>query len=461
MTRAPAGPTGTVVRDLLTTTAERAIRYLEGLGSRSVAPDKAAVARLSTFRTPFPSGPSTPEMVMQQLDELGSPATMAMAGPRFFGFVIGGALPATIAASWLATAWDQNTGLYAITPTTATLEHIALDWLLDALDLPRECAGAFVTGTTVANFSALAAARHAVLARAGWNVEADGLFGAPPITVIAGEEAHPTVYKSLGMLGLGRSRVVKVPVDSQGRMRAASMPRMSGPTIVCTQAGNVNTGAFDPIASICEQARPQGAWVHVDGAFGLWARATALHAHLAAGAEHADSWATDAHKSLNVPYDSGVAFVRDSEALRGAMAIAAAYLPTVTEYRNPSDFTPELSRRGRGVEIWAALASLGRTGLAAMIERTCRHAKRFADALTSAGHLVLNDVVFNQVLVSFGAPEITNRVIAEIQQEGTCWCGGTVWQGKTAMRISVASWATTEADVDRSVEAMLRIAGNR
>lgn len=446
------------MRELLTTTTERAIRYLEGLENRKVAPSKEAIARLDALDVPLPDEPASPEAVLQQLDELGSPATMAMAGPRFYGFVIGGSLPAALAANWLATAWDQNTGLYNATPATAVIERIALGWLLDVLKLPAESGGAFVTGATVANFTALAAARRAVLAKAGWDVEADGLFGAPPITIIVSEESHPTVLKSLGMLGLGRNRVVKAPVDRQGRIRLDALPLMKGPTIVCVQAGNVNTGSFDPIGQICERAHEAGAWVHVDGAFGLWARVAPSRAHLAEGIEEADSWATDGHKWLNVPYDSGVAFVRDTNSLRAAMAITAEYLPTESEYRNPSDFTPELSRRARGVDIWAALLSLGRTGLSEMIERACRHARRFAEGLAAAEYQVLNEVVLNQVLVSFGDAETTNRVIAEIQADGTCWCGGTIWQGQTAMRISVSSWATTEMDVERSLEAMLRVA---
>jgi glutamate/tyrosine decarboxylase-like PLP-dependent enzyme len=446
------------LRELLTETADRAIRYLESLPERCVAPSNEAVEALAAFRVPFPAEPIEASVLIKQLDELGSPATMAMPGPRFFGFVIGGALPATVAANWLATAWDQNSGLYTSTPLTAELEQVALSWLLDVLQLPAESGGAFVTGATVANFTALAAARHGVLARAGWNVEADGLFGAPPITIITSAETHPTVYKSLGMLGLGRSRVVKVPVDDQGRLCADALPVISGPTIICVQAGNVNTGSFDPISEVCERVHEAGAWVHVDGAFGLWARATPEYAHLAEGLEAADSWATDAHKWLNVPYDSGVAFVRDANSLRASMAITAEYLPTETAYRNPSDFTPELSRRGRGIEVWAALGSLGRSGLAEMIERNCRQARRFAEGFAAAGYEVLNDVVLNQVLVSFGEPENTNRIISEIQTDGTCWCGGTVWQGKTAMRISVSCWATTDVDVERSLKAMLRIA---
>ena len=420
----------------------------------------SAVAGLKVFDERLPEKSSDPAETLGMLDEMGSPATTAMAGPRFFGLVIGGSLPVTLAASWLAGAWDQNTGLYRLTPATAYLEQVTLGWLLDLLHLPAECTGAFVTGATVANFCALAAARHSVLRRAGWDVEGQGLFGAPPITIVVGEEIHPSVTKSLGMLGMGRNRVVKVPVDSQGRMRADRLPPMSGPTIVCVQAGNVNTGAFDPIEAIRPRAQAAGAWLHVDGAFGLWAAAAPSRRNLTAGLAGADSWATDAHKWLNVPYDCGLAFVRDRDALKAAMAISAEYLPTQSEFRNPSDFTPELSRRARGVEVWAALRSLGREGVAELIERNCAQARRFAERLAGAGFEILNDVVLNQVLVSFGDAEKTARTIQAIQDEGTCWCGITVWQGKTAMRISVSSWATTDADVDRSVEAIVKAAAS-
>ncbi len=446
------------MRGLLEQTAEQAITYLESLDARGVAPTEDAIARLDAFDEPLPERQSDPEAVLRLLDEIGSPATMAMAGPRFFGFVIGGALPIALGANWLATAWDQNSAFYKVTPATAALEQIALRWLLDLLRLPPDCGGAFVTGATMANFTALAAARHTLLTRVGWNVEADGLFGAPPITVVVGAEAHPTLFKALGLLGLGRNRVVRVPVDEQGRLRPDALPDLTGHTIVCLQAGNINTGAFDPFVEICARAHDAGAWVHVDGAFGLWAAAAPSRAFLTSGMTYADSWATDAHKWLNVPYDSGLAFVRDATALRAAMAVTAEYLPTVSDQRNPSDYTPELSRRARGVEVWAVLRSLGRAGLASMIERGCRHARRFAEGLAAAGYQVLNDVVLNQVLVSFGDAEATNRVIAAIQADGTCWCGGTIWQGQTAMRISVSSWATTEEDVERSLAAMLRIA---
>lgn len=445
---------------LLSDAASRAARYLENIQTRAVAPSAAAVAALRAFDEPLPAGPTNPADTLRLLDEVGSPATMGMAGPRFFGFVIGGSLPVTLAANWLAGAWDQNAPMYRATPGVAHLEQVALRWLLDVLGLPAGATGAFVTGATVANLSALAAARHVVLKRAGWNVEAQGLFGAPPITVIVGAEVHPSVTKALGVLGLGRNRVVKVPVDNQGRLRADALPKISGPTIVCVQAGNVNTGAFDPIGEICARAHAAGAWVHVDGAFGLWVAASPRLAALCRGLAAADSWATDAHKWLNVPYDCGLAFVRDPQALQAAMAITAEYLPTQTAQRNPADFTPELSRRARGVEVWAALRSLGRTGLAEMIERNCAQARRFAEKLSAGGGEILNDVVLNQVLVAFGDAEKTKRVIQAIQDDGTCWAGVTVWQGRTAMRISVSSWATTDADVDRSVAAMLRAAAD-
>ncbi len=396
------------MRKLLIAAAERAIRYLESLDERGVAPDPTVVARLSELDIPLPAHPSEADKTVALLDSY-SAATMAMAGPRFFGFVIGGALPATLAANWLAGAWDQNSALAAVTPFTAKLEDVALRWLRDVLGLPPETGVGFVTGATMANFTCLAAARHTVLKQAGWDVEADGMFGAPEVAVVVGEEAHPTLFKSLGLAGFGRNRVVRVPVDKQGRMRADLFPVLSGPTIVCLQAGNVNTGAFDPAPELIPKAKAANAWVHVDGAFGLWAAVAPSKAHLMAGYADADSWATDAHKYLNTPYDSGLAFVRYPDVLQAAMAVSAAYLPA-SPTRDPANFTPELSRRA------------------------------------------------NQVLVMFGDAERTRRVIAGIQQDGTCWCGGTTWQGQTAMRISVSSWATTDVEVERSLEAMIRVA---
>jgi len=446
---------GDSTHDLLNDAAMRASRYLDALPERAVAPNPAAVERLSALDIPLPDEPTPDDAVLAELDSF-SGATMAMAGPRFFGFVIGGALPATIAANWLATAWDQNTAFAAVTPLTARLESVAARWLNDLLGLPPETGVGFVTGATMANFSCLVAARHAVLQAAGWDVEADGLFGAPPVTVIVGDEAHPSLMKALGLAGFGRSRVKRVPVDDQGRMRADAFPQISGPTIVCLQAGNVNTGAFDPAEEIIPRAKAAGAWVHVDGAFGLWAAAAPSRRHLMAGYADADSWATDAHKYLNTPYDCGLAFVRDTHALRAAMSVMAAYLPAAPT--GDPDLTPELSRRARGVEVWAALRSLGRSGVAELVERTCRHARRFAEGLSAADFTILNDVVLNQALVSFGDDATTRRIIAAIQQDGTLWAGPTVWHGQTAMRISVSNWSTTDDDVERSIAAIIRIA---
>lgn len=448
------------MRSLLIETAERATSYLEGLEERRVAPAAEDVQRLSLLDEPLPEKPSDPQSVLRLLDEIGSPATVASAGGRFFGFVMGGSLPAALACNWLAGAWDQDAGMQVASPISATLENVSLKWLLDVLKLPASSGGGFVTGATMANFSGLSAARHAILQTEGWDVEAQGLFGAPPVTVIVGDEVHVSVLKALSHLGLGRERVQRVPVDGHGRMRPEALPQISGPTIVCLQAGNVNTGAFDPAEEIISAAHQAGAWVHVDGAFGLWAAVAPQRAHLVAGVAGADSWATDAHKWLNVPYDSGLVFVRDLNHLRAAMSARAAYL-IKGDQREPDEYVPELSRRGRGVEVWAALRSLGREGLADLIERTCVHAALFAEGLKAAGYEVLNEVVLNQVLVSFGDDETTRRVVASVQQDGTCWCGGTFWQGRAAMRISVSSWATTDEDRQRSLEAILRLASQQ
>jgi glutamate/tyrosine decarboxylase-like PLP-dependent enzyme len=382
---------------------------------------------------------------------------MATTGGRYFGFVIGGSLPVATAANWLAAAWDQNAALRVMSPIAAELEDVVLRWLCEAFGLPADCEGGLVTCATTANFTALAAARYSLLAKAGWNVAEDGMFGAPPLAVVVGEEVHASASKALSLAGLGRRRVQIVESDSQGRMRADKLPKLSDRTIVCIQAGNVNTGSFDPAAEICARARDAGAWVHVDGAFGMWAKLSPKYAPLLDGFDNAHSWATDAHKWANVTYDSGIVMVRDGAALRAAMTMSAAYLEPGVR-REPMHHTPEASRRARGVELWAVLKTLGRAGLCELIEQTCGHAQRFACALAAAGYEILNEVVINQVLVSFGSAEITREVIRRIQEDGTCWCSGTVWKGRTAMRISVSSWATSEADVERSLRAMLKIA---
>jgi glutamate/tyrosine decarboxylase-like PLP-dependent enzyme len=442
---------------MLRDAAGRGIRYLSGLGERAVAPTPEALGRLGLLNEPFPEQASEPGEVLRLLDEVGSPATMATAGPRFFGFVIGGSLPVALAANWLAGAWDQNAGLEATSPVSAALERAAGRWVRQIFGLPAGSGVGFVTGATMANFSGLAAARHALLARQGWDVEAQGLLGAPELTVVVGEEVHTSPLKALALLGLGRERVVRVPVDGQGRMRADRLPELGPSTILCLQAGNVNTGSFDPAEELIPTAKAAGAWVHVDGAFGLWAAASPARAHLMAGYEEADSWATDGHKWLNVPYDSGLVMVRDGADLRAAMSSSGAYL-VKSDTRDPSDYTPELSRRARGVEVWAALRTLGRKGLAELVESSCVLAAGLAGGLRAAGYEVLNDVVLNQVLVSFGDPEKTRRVVAILQREGVAWAGGTEWQGRTAMRLSLSSWATTQEDSDRALEALLEAA---
>lgn len=443
----------------LESAARHAAEYIQRIEERPVGARPDAVSELQKLRGPLPEDPTAAEEVIELLARYGSPATSAISGGRYFGFVIGGCVPAAMGASWLVSAWDQNAGLHIASPVAAELEETALEWTRELLGLPQGCGGAVVTGATVANMVGLAAARHALLERAGWDVENDGLFGAPPITVVIGEEAHSSLIKALGLLGLGRNRVVRVPVDGQGRMRADALPHLNEQTILCLQAGNVNTGAFDPAEAICAEARSSGAWIHVDGAFGLWAAVSPKYQQLVRGFALADSWATDAHKWPNVGYDCGLALVRDEKILRATMSVQAAYLME-DDHREPSHYTPELSRRARGVELWAALRSLGRSGIAEIVERTSRHAKRFAEGLRAAGFRVLNDVVINQVLVDFGGAERTLRTVRRLQEEGICWCGTTVWQGHTAMRISISSWATTDEDVERSLAAMIE-AGNR
>jgi glutamate/tyrosine decarboxylase-like PLP-dependent enzyme len=446
-----------VRNELLRLAAERAERYIETIGERRVAPGTDELAALARFHEPLPESPSDPREVLEMLDGIGSPATVATTGNRYFGFVVGGSLPVVTAANWLAGAWDQNVALRVMSPIAAELEEVVLRWTCEVFGLPSECEGGLVTCATTANFTALVAARYALLQKLGWNVVEDGMFGAPPLDVVVGTEVHASMLKALNLAGFGNKRLTLVEADSQGRMRADKLPKLNEQTIVCIQAGNVNSGSFDPAAEICRQAREQSAWVHVDGAFGLWAGASPKYKHLTQGFESADSWATDAHKWPNANYDSGIVLVRDGAALRAALTIGAAYLAQGTR-REPMHHTPEASRRARGVELWAALKTLGRAGLADLVERTCAHARTFAAGLRAAGFEVLNDVVLNQVLVSFGSAETTREVIRRIQEDGTCWCGATEWHGKTAMRISVSSWATTEADVERSLEAMVRIA---
>lgn len=390
----------------------------------------------------------------------------AITGPRYFGFVIGGSLPVATAADWLTSAWDQNAGLYATSPAASVVEEVAAAWLLELLGLPRKASVGFVTGCGMANFTGLAAARHYVLRQAGWDVELDGLSGAPRINIILGDEAHVTIHTALRMLGLGTRSIKNVPTDAQGRMVAAELLNVlrncHGPTIVCAQAGNVNTGAFDPLAEIADSTREAGAWLHIDGAFGLWAAASDKLKHLVAGAEFADSWATDGHKWLNVPYDSGLILCAHPEAHRAAMTVTAAYLVQSDKERDPFEWTPEFSRRGRGFPVYAALKHLGRSGVRDMVEHCCDRAQQIADLLRRhPGVEILNDVVLNQVLVRFNqSDDYTRTVIERVQQDGTCWLGGTTWHNVAAMRISVSNWSTTEKDIELSAQAILRAASS-
>jgi len=452
---------------LLKRAADHAIAYRRDVGDPSGPVTSSYAEALATFDAPTPDGGEAASAVIDALVEAAGPGLRAYSGPRFFGWVIGASHPVGVAADWLTSTWGQNAGNHFASPAAAAAETVAARWLLDLFDLPREASVGFVTGATAANFVGLAAARGAVLRRRGWDVEANGLFGAPPIDIVIGEEAHSTVFSALQFLGLGHDRVRRVAVDDQGRMLAdafaATLAQCSGPVIAVAQAGQLNTGAFDPLPAIGKLTREAGAWLHIDGAFGLWARTSPAKAPLAAGIELADSWATDGHKWLQTPYDCGYAIVRDAEAHRAAMTIAASYLPPVAVgERDPSHFVPELSRRARGFATWAMIRHLGRQGIAAMVERHCALAQHLAQRLvTESGVYVLNDVVLNQIIVRFGerdagerGDKLTRQTIALIQAEGTCFAGGASWRGAWVMRLSVIGFPMNEAEMDRSADAI-------
>ena len=454
MHRTPFGP-------LLERTQAHAVAWLDAQPERHVGARAGREELLAALRAPLPAQGEAEAAVIDLLAAQAARGAVASGSPRYFGFVVGGSVPVALAADWLVSAWDQNAGIHALSPLASVVEEIAGEWLLELFDLPREARAGFVTGCQMANFTCLAAARHALLARAGWDVEADGLAGAPRINVVASAESHVTIDIALRYLGIGTRALRRVDTDGQGRMRAdrleALLATLEGPTIICAQAGNVNTGAFDPLAGIGRLARRHGAWLHVDAAFGLWARASPSLRALADGIELADSWATDAHKWLNVPYDCGVAIVRHAEDHRAAMTTAAAYLiQTAGAERDAVDWVPEFSRRARGIPVYATLRALGRDGVADLVERCCARARQIAGLLAAVdGVEVLNEVVLNQVLVRFGDDDASTRaVIAGVQQEGTCWLSGTTWHGLAAMRISLSNWATTEADAARSAAAI-------
>jgi glutamate/tyrosine decarboxylase-like PLP-dependent enzyme len=441
---------------LIRSAIDKALTYAANINQRHVSPSAAALSSLAEIDEPFPESPGSAEETLDLLDRIGSPATMATTGGRYFGFVNGAVLPAAMAAHILATAWDQNAALSAMSPVASRLSSVASRWLVDALHLPHGTKAMFVGGATVANICGLAAGRDFVLAEAGWDAAGDGLVGAPPVSVVVGEQAHSTIAKSLSIIGLGRKRVTVAPTDDQGRIIASQLPNVDGPVIVVTQAGELNTGAFDPFEEIVDWARQRNSWVHVDGAIGLWAAASPTRRHLTAGMNGADSWATDGHKWLNVPYDSGIILIRDAALLRPTMSARAGYLPEGD--LDPMHHTPQSSQRARAIDVWAALRTLGRSGLAELVDRCSDHALRFAAGLRAAGIEVLNDVVINQVLVGFRNDATTDRVIDHIQRSGECWCGGTIWKGRKAMRISVSSWVTTDDDVERSLAAMIAAA---
>jgi glutamate/tyrosine decarboxylase-like PLP-dependent enzyme len=456
--------------DLLLHAAQLARAWLDRVDDRHVGGHATPESLRAALGGPLPDRGVDPRRVVDDLVRDADPGIVATNGPRYFGFVIGGSSPVSLAADWLASTWDQNAGIYATSPASAVVEEVAAGWLLDLFGLPAGASVGFVTGCQMANFTALAAARHALLRGAGWDVERRGLYGAPEIQVVVGAEAHVTIFSALRLLGLGSERVHRVPVDDQGRMRpeelVAMLQRLVGPTLVCAQVGNVDTGACDPLVPIVAAVRAHGGWLHVDGAFGLWAAASPRHRAQVTGLEQADSWSTDAHKWLNVPFDSGLVIVADSAAHRAAMTANAAYLvKSADQRRDPLDWVPEFSRRARGFAVYAALRALGRDGVAALVDRCCDLAQHAATRLAAApGVEVRNDVVLNQVLVRFhpaqggDADAFTRTVIERVQQDGTCWLGGTVWQGAAAMRISVSNASTTMDDVDRSVDAILRAA---
>jgi glutamate/tyrosine decarboxylase-like PLP-dependent enzyme len=443
--------------------AELGLEYLAGVAERHVGARADATTIRERLPAELPEGPMDPVTVVEELATALDPGIVASTGPRYFGFVIGGAVPAASAADWLAGAWNQNAVVHALSPAAAAVEEVAGAWMLELLNLPRDASVGLPTGAGLGNAVGLAAARHAVLEREGWDVEARGLYGAPEITVVIGEEGHATLLTALQFLGLGRDRVVRIPTDDQGRMVADAardaIGAVDGPLIVAAQAGNVNTGGFDPVGEVAAMLEGRtNAWLHVDGAFGLWAALSPRLRHLVDGVDRADSWSTDAHKWLNVGYDCGFVAVRDAAAHRAAMSMAASYLMR-SELRENWEYVLDSSRRARGFTLYAAIRSLGRDGIRALVERCCDLAARMADRLREAdGVEVLNDVVLNQVLVRFDDDERTRDVISAVQDDGTAWMGGTTWKGRAAMRISVSNWSTTEADADRTVDAILRCA---
>lgn len=440
-------------RDAFELAFTEAMSYLDGLADRDVYPTDEALADLGAFDEELPTGPTAATEIVEMLARYGAPATTTQLGGRYFGFVTGSATPAGLAAKSLATFWDQNAAMAVMSPLTARLEAIVESWLTRLFDFPPGTAVGFVSGTAVANFAGLAAGRYRLLERLGWDVNAEGLFGAPRLRVVTSEHAHSAVHRAIAMLGFGDAIVERVPVDVQGRLIVAELPALDDHSLVILQAGNVNSGSFDPLAAVCALAREAGAWVHIDGAFGLWAAVSRELAHLTNGLELADSWATDGHKTLNTPYDSGVVMCRDREALATAFSASGSYF-VMSERRDGFLFTPDMSRRSRVIELWATLRSLGTTGLDDLVSGLHYRAVQFAEEIAvRPGFAVLNDVVFNQVLVACETDELTTATMRRVQELRECWAGGSEWHGRAVIRVSVSSWMTTREDVTRSVDS--------
>ena len=442
-------------QDLFEQAKDYAYEYLDGIFDRNVYPTAEALAALNHFDEALPGAPGDPAEMLRMLHQFGSPATVASTGGRYFGLVVGSVFPPVMAAKWLSDVWDQLSALYVTSPIISKLEAVSEKWVVELLGLPEGCAAGFVSGSSMAILCGLAAARHELLQRAGWDVNAQGLFGAPPMRVVVGAEAHSTVFKSLALLGLGKDRIERVPVDDQGRMLASQVPALDSKTLLILQAGNVNSGSFDPLDELCALGNAAHAWVHMDGAFGLWAAASKNQQHLTKGMEKADSWSVDGHKTLNTPYDSGIVLCKHREALVSALQATGSYI-LYGENRDGMLYTPEMSRRGRALELWATLKILGKSGVEELVDTLCARTQQFARLMQKEGFTILNDVVFNQALVACSSPEETAAVLKNLQQSGECWCGGARWRDTPVIRVSVCSWATTEEDIERSVAAFVQ-----
>ncbi len=442
------------IKELFEQAKDFAYDYIDNLHEMAVSPSASAISDLKVFDEPMPESPSAPGDVLSMLNTYGSKNTVALTGGKYFGFVCGGSLPVSQATKWLSDVWDQNSALYVMSPIAAKTEEVCEKWLTELLGLPQGTAAGFVSGSSTATICALAAARNELLHRRGWNVSEKGLFGAPPIRVVLSEQAHSSVFKALALLGLGKERVELVPADEQGRFSVEKLPAIDSNTLLIVQAGNVNSGAFDELDALCDIANKADAWVHIDGAFGLWAAASENHRNLTKGIEKADSWSVDAHKTLNAPFDCGIVLCKDRSSLVRAMQATGSYIQ-YSENRDGMLYTPEMSRRARSVELWATLKYLGKSGIQEIVDRLCDHAKYFAQKLSENGFTVLNEVVFNQILIKCETSDMTKATLNNIQASGACWCGGAVWHNEPVIRISVCSWQTTKEDIDDCVDTFI------